>query len=80
MLACLILGHMEAVVAGRPVLTLPLVASFIMVGWDLSQDPVWSTVLHAWIWLGGGDYFGVPVSNFIGWFVTSYVLYQSFAL
>jgi putative membrane protein len=51
-----------------------------MVAWDLSQDPVWATVLHAWIFPGGGAYFGVPISNFLGWYLTVYVLYQSFAL
>jgi putative membrane protein len=44
----------------------PLVASFIMVAWDFSMDPVWSTILHAWVWRDGGPYFGVPISNFVG--------------
>jgi putative membrane protein len=68
------------ILGGLRVVTLPLIASFIMVAWDLSQDPVWSTVLHAWIWLRGGPYFGVPVSNFLGWYLTVYLIYQSFAL
>jgi putative membrane protein len=46
-----------------------------MVAWDLSMDPVWSTVMHSWIWLQGGAYFGVPVSNFLGWYLTVYVIY-----
>jgi uncharacterized membrane protein len=76
----LILGGARSPLAGSRVVTLPLIASFIMVAWDLSQDPVWSTVLHAWIWLRGGPYFGVPVSNFLGWYLTVYLIYQSFAL
>jgi putative membrane protein len=35
---------------------------------------------HAWVWRGGGAYFGVPVSNFVGWFLTAYLYYQAFAL
>jgi putative membrane protein len=35
---------------------------------------------RAWIWQDGGEYFGVPVSNFVGWFLTAYVYYQAFAL
>jgi putative membrane protein len=50
-LARLILGAPEAPLAGWRVVTLPLCAAAIMVCWDLSQDPVWSTILHAWIWL-----------------------------
>jgi len=76
----LILGDLRSSLAGRHIVTLPLVATFIMVAWDLSLDPVWSTVLHAWIWLQGGAYFGVPVSNFLGWYLTSFVIYQLFAL
>jgi len=58
----------------------PLVTAFIMVAWDLSQDPVWSTILRAWVWLQGGAYFGVPASNFFGWYLTVYIIYQLFAL
>jgi uncharacterized membrane protein len=76
----LILGDSRGPLVGSRVITLPLVASFIMVAWDLSQDPVWSTILHAWIWQQGGAYFGVPVSNFLGWYFTVYVIYQLFAL
>jgi uncharacterized membrane protein len=79
-LARLILGGAGPRFAGPRLVTLPLVAAFIMVAWDLSQDPVWSTIMRAWVWLRGGAYFGVPVSNFFGWYLTVYVLYQLFAL
>jgi uncharacterized membrane protein len=79
-LARLILGDVRTTLARSRVVTLPLVAAFIMVAWDFSQDPVWSTILHLWIWRDGGAYFGVPVSNFLGWYLTVYVFYQLFAL
>ena len=79
-LARLILGDVRNPLGGFRVVTLPLVAAFIMVAWDFSQDPVWSTILHLWIWQQGGAYFGVPASNFLGWFLTVYVFYQLFAL
>ena len=79
-LARLILGNVRSPLAGFAVVTLPLFAAFIMVAWDFSQDPVWSTILHLWIWQDGGAYFGVPVSNFLGWYLTVYVFYQLFAL
>ena len=44
------------------------------------MDPVWSNLVHAWIWQDGGAWFGVPVSNFLGWYLTVYVIYQSFTL
>jgi uncharacterized membrane protein len=79
-LARVILGGMRKPLDGSQVLTLPLVAAFLMVAWDFSQDPVWSTILRLWIWQRGGAYFGVPVSNFLGWYLTVYVFYQLFAL
>jgi uncharacterized membrane protein len=79
-LARLILGDVRTTLHGSHVVTLPLVAAFVMVAWDFSQDPVWSTILHLWIWRDGGAYFGVPVSNFLGWYLTVYVFYQLFAL
>jgi putative membrane protein len=76
----LILGGIRTPPSGAGVVTLPLVASFIMVAWDLAGDPVWSTIQHGWIWRDGGAYFGVPVTNFLGWYLTVYVIYQLFAL
>jgi uncharacterized membrane protein len=78
--ARLILGGMRNPLEGSRVVTLPLVAAFVMVAWDFAQDPVWSTILHLWIWQQGGAYFGVPVSNFLGWYLTVYVFYQLFAM
>lgn len=59
---------------------LPLLASAVMTAWDVAMDPVWSTVGHLWTWKQGGGYFGVPASNFFGWLLTNYVIYQLFAL
>jgi uncharacterized membrane protein len=79
-LALLILGYADKPIHGTRLLVLPLLASLIMVAWDLSMDPYWSTLHSAWIWQDGGAYFGVPVSNFLGWFFTAYLYYQTFAL
>jgi uncharacterized membrane protein len=58
----------------------PFIASFLMVMWDLTFDPRASTIQHMWIWEQGGGYFGVPVTNYLGWFFTVYVFLQLFAL
>jgi putative membrane protein len=68
------------IILGRVTPALPFLAAAIMVAWDLCQDPVWSTILHAWIFPQGGSYFGVPLSNFFGWYLTVFLIYQSFAL
>jgi Zn-dependent protease len=51
-----------------------------MVMWDLTFDPRASTIQHMWIWEQGGGYFGVPLTNYLGWFFTVYVFLQLFAL
>jgi uncharacterized membrane protein len=79
-LARLIAGHADAQAPGTHLLMLPTVASFIMVAWDLAQDPVWATVLHGWVWLDGGPWFGVPISNYLGWYLTVFIIYLTFAL
>src|SRR6059058_3458530 len=58
----------------------PFIASFMMVAWDLGMDPTSSTIRHSWIWEQGGGYFGVPLTNYLGWFFTVYVFFQLFAL
>jgi uncharacterized membrane protein len=58
----------------------PFIASFLMVAWDLGMDPTSSTIRHSWIWEQGGGYFGVPLTNYLGWFFTVYVFFQLFAL
>src|SRR5438034_7184695 len=52
----------------------------MMVAWDLGMDPTSSTIRHLWIWEQGGGYFGVPLTNYLGWFFTVYVFFQFFAL
>jgi len=52
----------------------------IMLAWDLSMDAIWATLDRAWIWRDGGSFFGVPWSNFAGWYLTAFVFYLAFAL
>ena len=80
MLARVISGATEQRLPGYSIFTVPVLASFIMVSWDLSFDPIASTINHNWIWQQGGNYFGVPFSNFMGWFLTVFVFFQLFAL
>ena len=78
--ARLILGDAAGPLTGSRILTRPLAAAFVMVAWDFSMDAVWSNLVRGWTWQEGGAYFGVPVSNFMGWYLTVYLIYQSFAL
>jgi len=79
-LARAILGDDGARLAGQLSFATPAIASFIMVSWDLTIDPMMSTITGNWIWHDGGSYFGVPLGNFLGWYLTVYVFLQCFAL
>ena len=78
--AVLILDCAGKPIRGSRVVLLPLLASVAMVSWDAAMDPNWSLLDHAWTWRKGGAYFGVPVSNYLGWLLTAYSYYQGFAL
>ncbi len=79
-IARVISGATHSRLRGHLTVTVPLLAAIMMVSWDLSFDPIYSTINHAWIWLDGGSYFGVPFSNFLGWLLTTFVFLQLFAL
>lgn len=80
-LARVLLGAFEYRPRLWDVFLVPLIASFVMVSWDLSMDPGNSTINGSWVWLQGGGYLGVPFSNFVpGWFLTVYLFFQIFAL
>lgn len=76
--ASLILARTK--LSGPRLLAVCALASVIMTAWDLAQDPVWGTVLHGWVWRDGGPWFGVPISNYLGWLGTVFCIYALFAL
>lgn len=59
---------------------LPVVAAFVMTQWDLVMDAPNATIAKAWIWHDGGGVFGVPISNYLGWLLTSSAIFLAFAL
>lgn len=79
-LARLILGATITQPKGAQLFTVPLLAAVVMTAWDFAQDPVWSTLLHAWSWRDGGIWFGVPLTNYAGWLLTVFLIYFAFAL
>jgi putative membrane protein len=74
-----LLGDENKPLSGRRIVLMPLMASLVMTSWDLSMEAVWADVDHGWVWRDGGSYYGVPISNFLGWSLTVYVFYQLFA-
>jgi uncharacterized membrane protein len=54
-------------------------AALIMTAWDLAMDPVMVAGDH-WIWEIEGPYFGIPLQNFAGWWVTTFVTFGLFTI
>ena len=53
--------------------------SFILLSWDFALDPAMSAATKYWVWGTAGPYYGMPVLNLVGWFVTGFVLMIAFA-
>ncbi len=49
------------------------IGGLIMTSWDLVVDPVMVKQEH-WVWETTGSYFGIPLQNFLGWWLTSFLL------
>jgi putative membrane protein len=58
----------------------PLVASFVLMGYDYAFDPIGATVFHLYSYRSPSGMFGVPVVNFLGWLLTGWVSFQLFAV
>lgn len=80
MLAHILTGQYSKKLEGKQIIIVPFIAAFIMVMWDLTVDPISSTLQNLWVWNSPGAYFGVPISNFLGWFLVVYLFFQIFAL
>jgi len=50
-------------------------AAALLTATDLLIDPLASGVLGFWKWSAPGSYFGVPLSNFAGWFLVSLLMF-----
>ena len=51
-----------------------LVAAIVMTAWDAVMDPGMSASGN-WVWEQGGAYFGVPLHNYAGWLLTTFIVY-----
>jgi putative membrane protein len=57
-----------------------LLASLLLLCWDLALDPAMSHATIYWVWGAHGPYYGMPWSNLAGWYVTGIVLATVLAL
>jgi putative membrane protein len=73
-------GNRKGALQKKQAVLVPVIAALIMVIWNISFESVMSAAEGHWIWPAGGPFYGVPLSNFLGWFATAYLIFQIFAL
>ena len=49
-----------------------LLSALLLVLFDLELDPA-LVLLNIWVWLTPGIYYGVPITNYVGWFFTGII-------
>ncbi len=54
-------------------------SALAMTAWDLVMDPLMVAGGH-WVWQVKGEYFGIPVHNYVGWLVTTFCVYLFYRL
>ncbi len=60
---------------------LSALGAMVMTAWDLVMDPGMSSPpSQSWIWEHGGPYFGVPLQNFVGWLLTTFIVFFLYRL
>ncbi|GEL08472.1 carotenoid biosynthesis protein [Salisediminibacterium halotolerans] len=64
-----------SIVPKLPGLVYALYGAIIAVSLDLIIDPVAYEVKQYWVWHESGLYYGIPFSNFLGWFILSFILH-----
>jgi len=55
-------------------------ATGLLVSWDLALDPAMSHLMPYWVWGSHGPYYGMPLLNLVGWYVTGFALMAALAL
>lgn len=55
------------------------IGGMVMTAWDLAMDPMMVAGGH-WVWEVQGAYFGVPLHNYFGWWLTTFVTFALFEL
>lgn len=55
-----------------------VIGSTLLLAWDLTLDPAMSSLAPYWLWANPGSYYGMPMVNLFGWFVTGLAIMASF--
>jgi uncharacterized membrane protein len=63
----------------RRLLSLAAIGGLVMTSWDMVMDPIMVAGGH-WVWETKGAYFGVPLQNYWGWWLTVFTTFIVYLL
>lgn len=63
----------------REILAVAAVGGLVMTAWDVVMDPLMVAGGH-WVWEVEGAYFGIPLQNFWGWWLTVFTTFALYLL
>ncbi len=76
----ILLNNYSNKLQGWNVIIFPVISTFVTVMIDIVLDPTWATIENTWIWFQGGPYFGIPLSNFLGWYLCVFTYMLCFSV
>ena len=75
MIAARLVPTMKSIHVWR--LLVAAVGALVMTAWDLAMDPMMVAGDH-WVWEQPGAYFGIPLHNYWGWWLTIFITFLLF--
>lgn len=63
--------------AWRTLLAASALGALVMTAWDVAMDPMMVANAH-WVWEVDGAFFGVPLQNYWGWWLTIFLTFLIF--
>lgn len=68
----LLLGRADQDRRATGPIAIALIGAFVVTGWDATGDAAAATITGGWVYPYGGGYFGVPLTNFLGWLLAGF--------
>jgi uncharacterized membrane protein len=63
----------------KRILSIAAISGLVMTSWDVVMDPIMVAGKH-WVWEVHGDFFGVPLQNYWGWWLTVFTTFVIYLL
>jgi len=63
----------------KRLLSVAAIGGLVMTAWDVVMDPI-MVAANYWVWEVKGDFFGVPLQNYWGWWLTVFTTFVIYLL